>query len=203
MEIFKLGDNILALLETVLAFWNNQIGLVFSLLGQSPVSFKGGGGELTAPVCRRGERACGAVLCDRILCGERGHQERVPSGGNAAYADPPWDSAVACGKQPDDIKGIFQQHRRNGEPPWEYHHGTGQYRGRGGRNHRKSRLCNKPCVSDPVGDPIPCHTGMRFFHHLHRIFPLPENHGGCAACGNRIFHPCRKPDGECHLRPVF
>lgn len=43
MEIFKLGDNILALLETVLAFWNNQINLVFSLLGQSPVSFKGGG----------------------------------------------------------------------------------------------------------------------------------------------------------------
>ena len=43
MEVFKLGDNILALLETVLGFWNNQINLVFSLLGQSPVSFKGGG----------------------------------------------------------------------------------------------------------------------------------------------------------------
>ena len=27
----------------MLAFWNNQINLVFSLLGQSPVSFKGGG----------------------------------------------------------------------------------------------------------------------------------------------------------------
>lgn len=43
MEVFKLGDNILALLETVLGFWNNPINLVFSLLGQSPVSFKGGG----------------------------------------------------------------------------------------------------------------------------------------------------------------
>ncbi len=43
MEIFKLGDDILALLEMVLGFWNNQINLVFSLLGQSPVSFKGGG----------------------------------------------------------------------------------------------------------------------------------------------------------------
>ena len=43
MEIFKLGDDILALLEVVLGFWNNQINLVFSLLGQSPVSFKGGG----------------------------------------------------------------------------------------------------------------------------------------------------------------
>ena len=43
MEIFKLGDDILALLEMVLGFWNNQISLVFSLLGQSPVSFKGGG----------------------------------------------------------------------------------------------------------------------------------------------------------------
>ena len=39
MEIFKLGDDILALLEMVLGFWNNQINLVFSLLGQSPVSF--------------------------------------------------------------------------------------------------------------------------------------------------------------------
>ncbi len=43
MEIFKLGDDILALLEMVLGFWNNQINLVFSLLGQSPVPFKGGG----------------------------------------------------------------------------------------------------------------------------------------------------------------
>ena len=43
MEVFKLGENILALLEMVLGFWNNQISLVFSLLGQSPVSFKGGG----------------------------------------------------------------------------------------------------------------------------------------------------------------
>ena len=43
MDIFKLGDKILALLEMVFGFWNNQISLVFSLLGQSPVAFKGGG----------------------------------------------------------------------------------------------------------------------------------------------------------------
>ena len=43
MEIFKLGDKILALLELVFGFWNNQIGLVFSMLGQSPAHFKGGG----------------------------------------------------------------------------------------------------------------------------------------------------------------
>lgn len=43
MDIFKLGDKILALLEMVFGFWNNQIALVFSMLGQSPVHFKGGG----------------------------------------------------------------------------------------------------------------------------------------------------------------
>lgn len=43
MDIFKLGDQILDLLEMVFGFWNNQIALVFSLLGQSPVNFKGGG----------------------------------------------------------------------------------------------------------------------------------------------------------------
>lgn len=43
MDIFKLGDKILALLEMVFGFWNNQISLVFAMLGQSPVSFKGGG----------------------------------------------------------------------------------------------------------------------------------------------------------------
>lgn len=43
MDIFKLGDKILALLEMVFGFWNSQVGLVFSMLGQSPVNFKGGG----------------------------------------------------------------------------------------------------------------------------------------------------------------
>ena len=43
MDIFKLGDKILALLEMVFGFWNNQISLVFAMLGQSPVNFKGGG----------------------------------------------------------------------------------------------------------------------------------------------------------------
>ena len=43
MDIFKLGDKILALLEAVFGFWNNQISLIFDLLGQSPDTFKGGG----------------------------------------------------------------------------------------------------------------------------------------------------------------
>ncbi len=43
MDIFKLGDKILELLQIVFGFWNNQISLVFSMLGQSPVNFKGGG----------------------------------------------------------------------------------------------------------------------------------------------------------------
>ncbi len=43
MNIFKLGDNILELLEVVFAFWNYQISLVFSMLGQTPVEFKSGG----------------------------------------------------------------------------------------------------------------------------------------------------------------
>lgn len=43
MDILKLGEHILALLEMVFAFWNNQVSLVFAMLGQSPVHFKGGG----------------------------------------------------------------------------------------------------------------------------------------------------------------
>lgn len=43
MDIFKLGDKILALLEVVFGFWNNQISLIFELLGQSPTAFKDGG----------------------------------------------------------------------------------------------------------------------------------------------------------------
>lgn len=43
MDLFKLGEPILALLELVFGFWNNQVSLVFAMLGQSPVSFKGGG----------------------------------------------------------------------------------------------------------------------------------------------------------------
>ena len=42
MDIFNLGQQILDLLEMVFGFWNNQISLVFALLGQSPVSFKSG-----------------------------------------------------------------------------------------------------------------------------------------------------------------
>jgi hypothetical protein len=43
LDIFNLGQQILDLLEMVFGFWNNQISLVFALLGQSPVSFKSGG----------------------------------------------------------------------------------------------------------------------------------------------------------------
>lgn len=43
MDIFKLGEKILALLEMVFGFWNNQVSLVFAMLGQSPVEFKNGG----------------------------------------------------------------------------------------------------------------------------------------------------------------
>lgn len=43
MDIFKLGEHILSLLEAVFAFWNYQVSLVFSMLGESPVNFKGGG----------------------------------------------------------------------------------------------------------------------------------------------------------------
>ena len=42
MDIFKLGDKILDLLNVIFAFWNNQVSLVFELLGQSPTAFKGG-----------------------------------------------------------------------------------------------------------------------------------------------------------------
>lgn len=38
-----MGDKILALLEVVFGFWNNQISLIFGLLGQSPTAFKDGG----------------------------------------------------------------------------------------------------------------------------------------------------------------
>lgn len=43
MDIFKLGEHILSLLEAVFAFWNYQVSLVFSMLGESPVNFKSGG----------------------------------------------------------------------------------------------------------------------------------------------------------------
>lgn len=43
MDFLKLGGVILDLLEAVFAFWNNQISLVFDLLGQSPTDFKDGG----------------------------------------------------------------------------------------------------------------------------------------------------------------
>lgn len=43
MDFFKLGDKILDLLNMVFGFWNNQVSLVFALLGESPVEFKNGG----------------------------------------------------------------------------------------------------------------------------------------------------------------
>lgn len=41
--MFNLGEAILALLEIVFGFWNNQVSLVFELLGQSPTGFGPGG----------------------------------------------------------------------------------------------------------------------------------------------------------------
>ena len=38
--MFNLGEAILALLEIVFGFWNNQVSLVFELLGQSPTGFR-------------------------------------------------------------------------------------------------------------------------------------------------------------------
>ena len=43
LDFLKLGGVILDLLEAVFAFWNDQISLVFDLLGQSPTAFKDGG----------------------------------------------------------------------------------------------------------------------------------------------------------------
>ena len=66
MDIFKLGEKILDLLEMVFGFWNNQVSLVFALLGH------------TAHLCCGGFFPCGAVFRDRVLLGERGR-----AGGNA------------------------------------------------------------------------------------------------------------------------
>ena len=74
MDIFKLGDKILALLEAVFGFWYNQISLVFAMLGQSPVSFKGGGPWAVigyrAGLCSSRIIPCCAVLCYRFLLGK-------------------------------------------------------------------------------------------------------------------------------------
>ena len=43
MDFFKLGGVILDLLEMVFGFWNNQVSLVFALLGESPVDVKDDG----------------------------------------------------------------------------------------------------------------------------------------------------------------
>lgn len=81
MDIFKLGDKILALLEMVFGFWNNQISLVFSMLGQSPVDFKGGGPwaviEGIEPIfVGVGSSLVVLFFCYRILLGKCGCQGR-------------------------------------------------------------------------------------------------------------------------------
>ena len=43
MNFFSFGGVILDLLEMVFGFWNNQVGLVFALLQESPAQFKDGG----------------------------------------------------------------------------------------------------------------------------------------------------------------
>ena len=74
MDIFKLGDKILELLEMVFGFWNNQVNLVFALLGQSPVSFKGGGPWALVEGMEPVFVAVGSslVFCNRFLFGECG-----------------------------------------------------------------------------------------------------------------------------------
>ena len=42
MDLFKFGDEILVLIKLVFALWNHQIGLVYSMLGQTPDTFKDG-----------------------------------------------------------------------------------------------------------------------------------------------------------------
>lgn len=80
MDIFKLGDKILDLLNAIFAFWNNQISLVFELLGQSPTAFKGGGPwgviEGIEPVFVAVGFPCGSVLCYWLLLGKH----RYPGG---------------------------------------------------------------------------------------------------------------------------
>lgn len=43
MDIFKLGDKILALLEAVFGFWNNQISLFLTFWGSPPTHLREAG----------------------------------------------------------------------------------------------------------------------------------------------------------------
>ena len=73
MDIFKLGDKILDLLNVIFAFWNNQVSLVFALLGQSPTAFKDGKPWDGAGLCGSRLLFGGAIFCNRLLFGEHRH----------------------------------------------------------------------------------------------------------------------------------
>ena len=74
MDIFKLGDKILALLEAVFGFWNNQISLVFAMLDSHRSVSRA---EVPGQSLRVLSRLCSgrfiprcAVLCYRFLLGK-------------------------------------------------------------------------------------------------------------------------------------
>ena len=75
----------------------------------------GGSGEPAAFICRRGERACSDIFRDRVLCGERGYQERVPLGSNAPYADPPWDTLINFPVVGTDDNAFYLSHNFSGD----------------------------------------------------------------------------------------
>ena len=205
MEIFKLGDDILALLEMVLGFWNNQINLVFSLLGQSPVSFKGGGPwavvENLQPLFVGVGSGLVVIFFVIGFCAESvdiRSEFRLE-----AMLRMLLRLGIAQWLVANNLKGVFQQYWGYGEPYREYYHGTGINRCRGSGDYRKPWVCNQPCVPDLIGDSVAYHTGMRIFHHLHCIFPVLKNNGDCAIGCNRLFHPCREPDSEQHLCQIL
>ena len=70
MDFFSLGGVILDLLKTVVAFWNDKIGLVFEMLGQSPTSFKDGGPWKVISDLEPTFVAVGSILRYRFLLGE-------------------------------------------------------------------------------------------------------------------------------------
>ena len=207
MEIFKLGDDILALLEMVLGFWNNQINLVFSLLGQSPVSFKGGGPWAVVESLQPLFVGVGSGLVVLFF-------------------------VIGFCAESVDIKSEFRFEAmlrmliRLGIAQWLVannltilkaffssigamvsHLGNTAMAqasiGAGEAEVIENLGFATSLVPDTVGDIIAHYPDMRLFHHLHGVLPLPEDHGDCAAGGDCVFHSCREPGSKQHLCPVF
>ena len=111
MDIFKLGDKILALLEAMFGFWNNQISLVFAMLGQSPVSFKGGGPWAVIEGIEPIFVAVGSslVVLFFVMCNEDGYDE--PFGDvtvNLSVAAPNYCGYLNVNDMPDIEKFITE-----------------------------------------------------------------------------------------------